>query len=332
MSTVTLPKSPYSGPPRAKRDWIPLSELEFPGCEMRPMTLADFEAHDGPIEFFDSESGVAWLIRERGELAHEASRCRLNQLVGRVSQARGSPIHCYGMAEMRLCDAESGRFRSIHADQLLFLRPDDADLRTWAFLEVGRHPHPDLVLEVDHSTDVRRNRLKLYEEWGFPEVWIEVPEVYTPNRPRGLRPGFEIHLLKEGRFVRSPVSRAFPGWRTTEIHRALNEADTTPETGAALDRVGRALGAPEGTGPEDDVGPGRLLRELRAGGGGQSRFEAAEIVLTYRCLKVPYGFWRRLSPEDRAAFGDAAPEALEEAVWAASSLADFIARVRDAAS
>ncbi len=46
------------------------------------------------------------------------------------------------------------------------------------------------MLEVDYSTDVRRGKLGLYEAWGFPEVWVEVPEAESPSRssrrPSGL--------------------------------------------------------------------------------------------------------------------------------------------------
>ena len=41
---------------------------------------------------------------------------------------------------------------------------------------VGEDDFPDVVLEVDHTTDVHRGKLALYEAWGFPEVWAEVPD------------------------------------------------------------------------------------------------------------------------------------------------------------
>ena len=47
-----------------------------------------------------------------------------------------------------------------------------------------------------------------------------------------------------------PVSRAFPGWTAEEIHLALNEAELSEDTAGVLNRVGRLLGAEQGTGPE----------------------------------------------------------------------------------
>ena len=57
------------------------------------------------------------------------------------------------------------------------------------WVEVGTDHLPDVVLEVDYSTDVRRGKLGLYEAWGFREVWVEVPEGGSPRR----RPGLTIH-------------------------------------------------------------------------------------------------------------------------------------------
>ena len=53
-------------------------------------------------------------------------------------------------------------------------------------INVDQDPLPDVVLEVDHTTDVRRGKLRLYEAWGFPEVWVLVPPESpgTPARAR----------------------------------------------------------------------------------------------------------------------------------------------------
>ena len=104
---------------------------------------------------------------------------------------------------------------------------------------IGEHDFPDVVLEVDHTTDVRRGKLWLYEEWGFPEVWVEVPERYAPSRPAGRLPGLVIHLLEGGRYRTAPESHAFPGWTAEEIHTALNE----PALSAATGRRARPGGA-----------------------------------------------------------------------------------------
>ena len=95
-------------------------------------------------------------------------------------------------------------------------------------LTVGEHDYPDVVLEVDHSTDARRRKVPQYEAWGFPEVWIEVPDARAPSRPRSRRPGLTIHLLEDGAYRPVAQSRAFPGWTAAEIHAALNEELLAP--------------------------------------------------------------------------------------------------------
>ena len=79
-----------------------------------------------------------------------------------------------------------------------------------------------------------------------------------------------------GRLRPEPVSRAFPGWTVAEIHRALNEPEMSEETAAALDRVGRLLGAAAGTGPYDDPFQRLLLRRSHAEGYAEGRAEGYE--------------------------------------------------------
>ena len=196
---------------------------------------------------------------------------------------------------------------------------------------------------VDNTTDVRRGKLALYESWGFPEVWVEVPDESSPSRPAGLRPGLTIHLLESGRFRTAASSRAFPGWTAREIHQALNEREVSYVTMAALRRVGRTLGAAVGTGPDDDP----LLRaerlqshakgraeghaEGRAEGRTEARTEArAETqrdavlqVLKLRGLPVSAAFPRRL-----AEFRAASTGALVQAALECRDEADFLRLIR----
>ena len=194
------------------------------------MTPAQYEAHEGRVEFFDSGAGIAWMVGEPAHAPHERPRHRLRHLLERIAQVRGSPIESLGETEVRWTQPGSGEHRSMHPDQMLFLRPDRTEGRISQYLDIGEDPHPDVVLEVDSTTDVRRNRLKLYEAAGFPEVWVEVPDAYAPGRPAGLRSEMRIYLLERGRYAPSQESRAFPGWRTAEIHRALSRC--RPEAGA----------------------------------------------------------------------------------------------------
>ena len=321
-----------SSPPR-KRRWIPVSALEFVGCESCRMTMAEFKARrDERVEFFDSEAALAWMVRDGPYREHEEPRFRLAALVHEISQTRGSRIRCLGETELRLLDTESRQVRSINPDQMVFLHPEQVDRMSAGYLRVGEDAYPEVVLEVDNTTDVRRNRLKLYEEWGFPEVWVEVPNTISPSRPRGLKTGLRIYLLEGERYALSTESRAFPGWRAAEIHRALNEIVVSAETSAVLARVGRTLGEREGTGPDDDplLGPTRRqkLAQGRAEGIAQGRAQArAGLVrgmLESRDIAVSADF---TGPRDRAVIAAASDEAVLSAASSAESESDFVARL-----
>ena len=198
------------------------------------------------------------MVCEPVSVYHEHPGQRLSGLTTRIALMRGSPIDTIGAADLLLRDADGAWRRILEADQTVYLHPRTTRPEG-ARIEVGSDTLPDVVLEVDNTTDVRRGKLALYESWGFPEVWVEVPEQSSPSRPAGLRPGLTIHLLEGGRFRTASSSRAFPSWTAQEIHLALNEREVSYVTMAALRRVARTLGAAVGTGPDDDP----LLREER---------------------------------------------------------------------
>ena len=261
-SAASPPESPAPLPSPAGP---PLSELEFAGCKAVPMTHDQLRRYDGRLEVWDAEAETAWMVREPTSPTHESPSQGLAGLVERIAAVRGSPIACYGSMDLLVRDEHGKPRRIMQADQTVYLHPRRAELLGADAMVVGRHSYPDVVLEVDHTTDVRRGKLKLYEAWGFPEVWVEVPEVRAPSRPKGRLPGLTIHLLEGGAYRESPESVAFAGWRAEAVHEALNEVGRSARTNAILERLGRVLGAREGTGPDDDA----LLRSLRR----QSRME-----------------------------------------------------------
>ena len=240
---------------------------EFPGCHPVRISRDEIRSWEGRIEFWDADTEIA-MVCEPTSLYHEAPGHRLAQLAERIAAVRGSPIRAGGASDLLLRNERREWWRIMQADQMLFLNRQEFE-SAGPSVEVGLNRLPDVVLEVDNTTDVRRGKLGLYEAWGFPEVWVEVPEQPSPSRPASLRPGLTIHLASEGGFRDSPVSGAFPGWTAAEIHTALNEPVLSVETVAALRRVGRAMGESVGTGPEDDL----WLREERAEGQAKGRAE-----------------------------------------------------------
>ena len=250
--------------------------LEFPGCRPVHISRAGIVDFERRIEYWDAATETA-MVCEPVSTYHEHPGQRLRELLTLIAQMRGSPIATFGAADLLL---------------------------------------PDVVLEVDNTTDVRRGKLSLYESWGFPEVWVEVPEQFSPSRPAGLRPGLTIHLLEGGRFRTASSSRAFPGWTAQEIHHALNEPELWNDTPARLRRVARTLGAADGSGPDDDP----LLRaerlESRAEGQAEARVDAVLQILESRGLPVSAAFPRRLAElraVSTAALVQAALECRDEA-------------------
>ena len=217
----------------------------------------------------------------------------------------------FGSVDLLVRDARGTPERMMQADETLYLHPGRARLPAGS-LVIGEHDLPDVVLEVDHTTDVRPGKLPLYESWGFPELWVVVP----PAGARRRRPaGVTIHRLKGGRYRSATASRAFPGWTAAEIHTALTEPATTAYTWRVLERVGRTLGAQEGTGPDDTP----LLRSLgeQARAEGQAAGRAEELaVLVRSTLQV-----RGIPVSDRFPGASAALAAVPRDVLMAAALA-----------
>ena len=308
------------------------SRWQFPGCRPIHLSREDVVDYDGRFEFWDAELETAWVM-EPNSPWHESPSQILAALVDRIAAVRGSPIRCFGTMDLLLRDEHGERRRILQADQAVYLHPAQENLPGLEAMVIGEHAYPDVVMEVDDSTDARRSKLGLYASWGFPEVWLEVPEERPKSRPRGRGSGLTIYLMDGGAYRLVGESRAFAGWTAGEIHAALNERERSEETCAVLERVGTALGAREGTGPDDDP----LLRSQRRQGYERGRMRGrlegrAEVrgrmvrrMLLSRGIEVSDGFTAGLPAE-------CDEDALVTAALTCESDADFLARLRGRAS
>lgn len=240
-------------PPRAE---------DFPGCREVPISRDAIEDHDGRIEYWDARSEAAF-VAEPPTTYHEYGVQRLARMTDRIAMRRGSSIDVIGAADLVVRDADGERQCVLAADQIVYLHPATTAPRG-SEIERGSDHLPDIVMEVDYSTDARRRKLGIYESWGFPEVWIEVPDAGWAGRAAARRSGLTIHVLEGDRYVVAASSRAFPGWTADEIHRGLNEPALTAATADVLRRVADALAAAEGTGPDDDLLLQRERAEIRS--------------------------------------------------------------------
>ena len=237
MATVETPPTEVAGVAKRPRAEPPA----FPGCKPVRLPRTEIDRFEGRLEYWDSATETAWICEPTTPYHERPSRLltRLAELIGRV---RGSPIESYGSMDLMLRDASGEPRRIMQADESVYLHPAQARLPGPAAMVVGEDDFPDVVLEVDHTTDVRRGKLPLYESWGFPEVWVDVPDAPSPSRPHRRRSGLTIHVLEQGRYRVAAESRALPGWRAEEIHLALNEP-----TPSAQDERGGGTGS-SGTG------------------------------------------------------------------------------------
>ena len=260
--------------------------LDFPNCDPVPMTWEQLQVYDGRIEYWDAALKTAWVLRDGAGIRHEAPCNVLSELLNRMALERGARIRCFGHAFLMVRDGEGRPSKIMCGDQTVYLDPGPFRHATDSeAVVIGSDRLPDVVLEVDHTTDIRRGKLKLYESWGFPEIWVETPDAPSPSRPRAVRRGLTIYLLEEGRYRESEASLAFPGWSATLDSLGAERAgavggdlegvsaagpDSGPGTGHGAGRRSAArrpsaLGAPAGV-----DGGARRGSGTRAGGGSRT--------------------------------------------------------------
>ena len=324
---LSHPASPAAADAGLARGAAEPAPPEFPGCRAVRMTRDAITDFEGRFEYWDAATETAWMVCEPTTIYHEGPGQRLAQLAALIAAGRGSPITTLGTADLLVRNARGERQRILQADQIVYLRPTETEPRG-AAVEVGADHLPDVVLEVDWSTDVRRGKLGLYEAWGFPEVWVEVPDAGSPGRSQRRAAGLTIHRLGADGYRPAAASEAFPGWTAAEIHTALNESRLSEATSAVLTRVGRALGDAEGTVPDDHPwlrGQRRetarkAKREGKREGKQEATLEAVMRVLRSRGIAVP--------PRLAALAAGASPAELIDAALACRDAADFLLRLK----
>ena len=331
---MAMMQSPSPAPPAPRRDDAPRSGTcgpeDFPGCESFHLPADELDTYEGRLEFWDGDTETAWKVCEPTSIYHEQPARRLGRMAERVASLRGSAIETFGSADLLRVDASGRKHWLMQADEVLYLHPERSRLQGPA-IEVDADPLPDVVLEVDHTTDVRRRKLGIYKASGFPEVWVLVPWEASVRAP-----GLTIHVRRGEVYREEAESRAFSGWRSEEIFRALTEDPLSERAWRALERVALSMGAREGTKPEDDPltrsvsaraearGRAQGHREGRA----QGRMEIVAAVLRARGIEVATD--AAGNPAEDPAFAHGlSDDALMAAAMACSGEADFRRRVRE---
>ena len=162
---------------------------------------------------------------------------------------------------------------------------------------------------------------------GLPAQWqvaSEVDEVVkgalVAHTFELLAPGLAIHVCRNDGYREEASSRAFPGWRSQEIYRALTEDPLSVGARRALERTALAMGESEGTRPEDDPFTHALSRKAETRG----RMDAVAAALRARGIAVTSEFTR-----NEGLFARLSIESLMAAALACTGEDDFRQRIRE---
>ena len=312
MSAASVDELRTEREPRATR----YRDEDFPGCESFHLPASEIDHYEGRLEFWDGATETAWKVCEPTSIQHEEPSRKLSQMAGQFRMVRGSRIVCFGSGDLVRVDAAGRKRWLMQADEVLYLHPDQVRLQGPA-IDVDADPLPDVVLEVDHTTDVRRRKLGIYLESGFPEIWVLVPWEASARTP-----GLAIHVRRGEVYREEPSSRAFPEWRAEEIFRALTEDPMPGVAWRALERTALAMGAREGTKPDDDPLMRSQNARARTEGHALGHMEAVVQVLEARGMAVALD-----ATEARELRGGVSGEDLVAAALACTDAADFRRRV-----
>ena len=317
-SSATRRRQPARAP-HLSPSTSPFRPEDFPGCESFHLPAREVDLYDGRLEFWDGRTETAWRACDVSP-HHEGPSRRLVQMAERVASLRGSPIRCFGSSALARVD-ERGRKRWLmEADEVLYLHAPGLRF-SGSIIDVDADPLPDVVLEVDHTTDVRLRKLGIYMECGFPEIWVLVPWASSRRRQ-----GLAIHVRGEDGYREAPESMAFPGWKAEEIRLALTEEPLSGRAWRALERVALAMGTREGTSPENDPLMRSMTRTAREKGLARGHLEAVAALLRARGIEVSPAF-----SADFELLAGRPVDALMAVALACTDEADFRRRLREAA-
>ena len=224
-------------------------------------------------------------------------KMRLGGLVERIAATRGAGIAVLRAKELLIRDPDGNTHRIGQKSEIVYTQA--AVTRAGETVVIDDGELPDVVFDADPAVALRR-KLSLYERWGFPEVWVLVPDRRGPNWHEGA-PHVAIHLRTRLGYVRAPRSAALPSWSTEEIHTALDEPEGFMSDGtiAALRRVGRLMRADADVGPDDDPILPAEQGELRTEPTMEDRIDALDEMFSLRGFAVSPSFTVRVAALQR---------------------------------
>jgi Uma2 family endonuclease len=129
---------------------------------------------------------------------HEKSKEIISDFVKVLLEELNIDCECFGSTTFKRQDILKG----VEPDQCFYIQ-NEATMRGKDKLDLTVDPPPDLVIEIDITSD-SRTRFSIYEALGVPELW----------RYNGL---LQINLLQNGKYVESNYSQNFPELPILEV-------------------------------------------------------------------------------------------------------------------
>jgi Uma2 family endonuclease len=173
------------------------------------ISLVSWEKYEQMAAWFDGRH--VRLTYDRGELElmtvshkHEYHKHLLGLLLMVAAEELGIENHAGGSMTFKREDLERG----LEPDECYWIEPEP-QMRGKEEYDQQNDPLPDLVLEVEVSRSVL-DRMGIYAALKVPEVW----------RWDGQQ--LRFCLLRKGRYVEGPASRAFPMLAGGEIVRFMH--------------------------------------------------------------------------------------------------------------
>ena len=217
---------------------------DFPGCASFHLPASEIDQYEGRLGVLGRMHRDGWKVREPTSIQHEGPSRQLAQMTGQFAMLRGSRIVCFGSADLVRLDAAGRERWLMQADEVPYLHPGRVRLQGRA-IDVDGNPPPDMVLEVDHTTDICPRKPGIDKGGGFPAIRVLVPWSSSVRAP-----GLTIHVRRGEVYREEPASRAFPGWKAVKIHHApARKSDGRLEGDAHVRalRVRRPRGGPGAT-------------------------------------------------------------------------------------
>jgi Uma2 family endonuclease len=162
------------------------------------------DQQDRSVPRLTYDGGVLEIMSPSGE--HEEVNDRFKYLVLAIAEEMDLDLRTFGSKTFKRADLAKG----FEPDSCFYIQ-NVAGISETIDPDLSVHPPPDIVVEID-LTHPSLDKFPIYAQTGVPEVWI-----YSNQR-------VFIHLLHEGDYKESEMSKALPGVTATALTRFINEA------------------------------------------------------------------------------------------------------------